>query len=482
VIRSTVELTFEPEKDFGRLLDRALHPPLRDLRFWVVQVLVFAIAFLVWEAGHSDQLAFGIPSYVPVSLFVVPVVYAALNFGLAGSLATAGWTILLGSLLLEPTSHLYLWAEVTQFLIVVFVSIFVGDRVEREVLARQRAERAQAALRQLFETSPAPTVWLGEDGAMLEANPAALRLFQRAGPDALPTTLAELVGQEAAHDILSRHGSPIQVSANGAHRILRPITASWELAARSGVQVIFFDVSEEQRRADRADAYAAWVLRGQEEERQRIAKELHDEPVQSLVLLCRQLDVLSEDVEGNELRRRVGEVRRLAVSITEDLRRTSKGLRPPSLDDLGLTAAVRRLATDLEERQGIKVRLRVSGTAARLGGDAELGLFRIAQEALRNVERHSQASAVTISLSFSDRAVRLRIRDDGCGFDNSRDWALSGSLGLVGMQERAMLLGGELKVESQPDEGTTVNVVLPAPQHGVPALNGRGRAPNGRTA
>ena len=483
MIRSTVELTFEPEKDFGRLLDRALHPPLRDLRFWGVQALVFAIAFLVWDIGRSDQTAFGIPSYVPVCLFVVPVVYAALNFGLAGSLATAGWTVLLGLLLLQPTSHVYLWAEITQFVIVVFVSIFVGDRVEREVLARQRAERAQTALRQLFETSPAPTVWLTEDGGLLEANPAALRLFERrGGPDPLPSTLAELVGQEQAHDILSRHSSPIQYSGtSGSDRILRPITASWELAARSGMQVIFFDVSEEQRRADRADAYAAWVLRGHEEERQRIAKELHDEPVQSLVVLCRQLDVLADDVQGDEVRRRVGDIRGLAISITEDLRRISKGLRPPSLDDLGLTAAVRRLATDLEGRQGTKVGLRVSGTAARLGGDVELGLFRIAQEALRNVERHARATAVTISLSFSERAVRLRIRDDGCGFDNSQDWTLMGSLGLVGMQERATLLGGELKVESGPDEGTTVNVVLPVPHHALAAVNGRGRAAGGRT-
>jgi signal transduction histidine kinase len=229
------------------------------------------------------------------------------------------------------------------------------------------------------------------------------------------------------------------------------------------MQVMFFDVSEEQRRAARADAYAAWVLRGHEEERQRIAKEIHDEPVQSLIYLCRRLDLLAEQAMATGNQADVAEVRSLAISITEDLRRLSKGLRPPSLDDLGLGAALRRLASDLEHRTDTKVRLRVTGTPLRLDRDTELGLFRIAQEALNNAEKHAGAATVNVSLSFAQSEIKLRISDDGRGFDAAADWTRAGSLGLIGMQERAGLLGGELKVRSNTRSGTTVTVTMPLP-------------------
>jgi PAS domain S-box-containing protein len=467
MINSRFEPTFEPEKDVARLVRRIVPPPIRDIRFWGVQALVIAIAAMVWIVSTWHGLEpVGIPSYVPVSLFVIPVVYAALNFGLAGSLATATWTAVLSGpvVVLQAPSRLYVWAGISQLVIVLFVALFVGDRVEREVLARRRAERIQMALRQLFEASPAPTLLVSDDGGILEVNNAALRLFGRAEERELPATLADLVGERRASGILARRETALELEGPDGHeRFVRPITASWALAEASGMQVMFFDVSEEQRRAARADAYAAWVLRGHEEERQRIAKEIHDEPVQSLIHLCRRLDLLAEEALANGNAGDVAEVRSLATSITEDLRRLSKGLRPPSLDDLGLGAAVRRLASDLEHRTATKVRLRVTGTPHRLDRDTELGLFRIAQEALNNAEKHAQASTVNLSLSFGQSDLRLRISDDGKGFDATADWTRAGSLGLIGMQERAGLLGGELRVRSSARSGTTVTVTMPLP-------------------
>ncbi|MBO0701518.1 MAG: sensor histidine kinase, partial [Candidatus Dormibacteraeota bacterium] len=214
-------------------------------------------------------------------------------------------------------------------------------------------------------------------------------------------------------------------------------------------------------RANRADAYAAWVLRGQEEERQRIAKEIHDEPIQSLIHLCRQLDAAMDGGASEPLRAQLADLRALATGITEDLRRLSKGLRPPSLDDLGLPAAVRRIASDLGRRQGIEVELRVEGDRARLGRDLELGLFRIAQEALNNVEKHAEAGHVQVLLAFTRREARLEVADDGRGFDAGGDWTRAGSLGLLGMQERATLLGGQLAVVTSPGRGTRVVATLP---------------------
>jgi signal transduction histidine kinase len=466
MINSRFEPTFEPEKDVARLVRRIVPPPVGDLRFWGVQALVIAIAAMVWIVSTWHGLEpVGIPSYVPVSLFVIPVVYAALNFGLAGSLATATWTAVLSGpvIVLQAPSRLYVWAGISQLVIVMFVALFVGDRVEREVLARRRAERVQMALRQLFEASPAPTLLVSDDGGILEVNAAALRLFGREEGRELPATLAELLGARRASAILDRREMALELEGPDGERFVRPITASWALAEASGMQVMFFDVSEEQRRAARADAYAAWVLRGHEEERQRIAKEIHDEPVQSLIYLCRRLDLLAEQALSSGNAGDVAEVRTLATSITEDLRRLSKGLRPPSLDDLGLGAALRRLASDLEHRNETRVRLRVTGTALRLDRDTELGLFRIAQEALNNAEKHAGASTVNVSLSFSQSEIKLRISDDGKGFDATADWTRAGSLGLIGMQERAGLLGGELKVRSSARSGTTVTVTIPLP-------------------
>ncbi len=460
----SLDPTFEPDKDVRRLFDRAIHPPLRDLRFWGVQALAIAVAGVIWMLQATHQFdVWRFPSFLPISLFVVPVVYAALNFGLAGSLATAAWTVLLTlPVLIGHMERPYLWAEACQFLVVAFVALFVGDRVEREVIARRAAEAVGAALRQLFAASPAPTILVSEHGLILQINAAALRLFGYRDESEAPATLEGLVGTDRARSITADGTSPLLIPGPDGGRVLQPIAAAWGLAEQSGMQVMFFDVSEEHHRANRADAYAAWVLRGQEEERQRIAKEIHDEPIQSLIHLCRQLDAAMEDDGASDrLREQLADLRALATGITEDLRRLSKGLRPPSLDDLGLPAAVRRIVSDLGRRQGIEVELRVEGDRARLGRDLELGLFRIAQEALNNVEKHAEATRASVRLSFARREVRLEVVDDGRGFNAAGDWTRSGSLGLLGMQERATLLGGHLRVVTAPGRGTRIVATLP---------------------
>lgn len=455
-------LTFEPDKDVRRLVKRAIHPPFKDLRFWGVQVLAVAVAAVIWGLQFTHRFdVWRFPSVLPISLFVLPVVYAALNFGLAGSLATAFWTILLTlPILIGHMEQPYLWAEACQFLVVIFVALFVGDGVEREVIARRAAEGVGTALRQLFAASPAPTILVSEHGLILQINAAALHLFGYEDESEAPATLEGLVGTDRARSITSEGASPL-VMPGPDGRVLQPIAAAWGLAEQSGMQVMFFDVSEEHHRANRADAYAAWVLRGQEEERQRIAKEIHDEPIQSLIHLCRQLDAAMEEGASDRLREELADLRALATGITEDLRRLSKGLRPPSLDDLGLPASVRRIASDLGRRQGIEVELRVEGHRERLGRDLELGLFRIAQEALNNVEKHAGASRVSVLLAFTPHEARLEVTDDGRGFDAAGDWTRSGSLGLLGMQERATLLGGQLGVVTGPGRGTRIVATLP---------------------
>lgn len=220
----------------------------------------------------------------------------------------------------------------------------------------------------------------------------------------------------------------------------------------------------EERRNEMRD-YVTLITRAIEEERKRVARELHDDTAQALVALARNLDALTLDVGAQPTaRQRVEEIRALAEDILHNVRRFSRDLRPSLLDDLGLVPAVEWLTEDLSQQTGVHAELDVVGMARRIEPDVELSLFRIAQEALSNVRRHARATHVAVRLSFSDTRVRLRVRDDGVGFlPNERPADLSSArgLGLRGMRERAELIGGTLVVTSEPGKGTIIEATAP---------------------
>jgi PAS domain S-box-containing protein len=232
-----------------------------------------------------------------------------------------------------------------------------------------------------------------------------------------------------------------------------------------GVQSIVRDVSEQRRMQENLRYYVSQVLKAQESERLRIARELHDDTAQALTGVSRRLDMLSSGTEvPQELARRLDELREQTDTILDGVRRFSQDLRPPVLDDLGLLPALKWLFIALEEQVGIESNTRILGEPHRLPRDAELALFRIAQEALSNVRKHSQASAVELTLDFRGGAIKMTVADNGNGFElppATGDLAASGKLGLIGMQERARLLGGTIDMESKPGEGTKVVVVVP---------------------
>lgn len=205
------------------------------------------------------------------------------------------------------------------------------------------------------------------------------------------------------------------------------------------------------------------VMYAQEEERQRISRELHDETAQSLVLFCRDLDAVSATPRlPKDARARLQEMRTGAEECLEGVRRFCRDLRPPILDDLGLAPAVEWLGTELTRRHGIAVSVEVTGTQRRLAPGVELCFFRIAQEALRNVEKHAGASRAEVELAFLDRSVQLRVRDDGKGFEKPTSSGLlaSGKLGLMGMEERANAIDGSLGVYTEPGRGTCITLVV----------------------
>jgi signal transduction histidine kinase len=201
------------------------------------------------------------------------------------------------------------------------------------------------------------------------------------------------------------------------------------------------------------------VVAGQELERQRLARELHDETGQALTSILLGLKAIEEAGNGQDVRRSVLELRELVVGTLQDVRRLAVELRPQALDDFGLVAALQRLAETFAEQTGIRVHVEAALGDARLAGETETALYRIVQEALTNVIKHARAETVSVVLTRKGDRVVAVIEDDGRGFDpaDTRDERL----GLLGMRERIELVDGQLSVETRPGEGTTIAVEVP---------------------
>jgi len=208
------------------------------------------------------------------------------------------------------------------------------------------------------------------------------------------------------------------------------------------------------------------VVAAQESERQRIARDLHDETGQSLTAIGLGLRGLSSGLSPRNksaldtLRR----LQTLTADSLQELQRVISDLRPSHLDDLGLAAALRWYAGRLQELTPLVIRVDITGEERSLDEAVRITIFRIIQEALNNIIKHSQASHVDLSLEFKENVARIRVRDNGCGFnlDIIRLTRIGRtSLGLAGMEERAALLGGTVSIQSRPGYGTEVEAVIP---------------------
>jgi signal transduction histidine kinase len=201
------------------------------------------------------------------------------------------------------------------------------------------------------------------------------------------------------------------------------------------------------------------AVEGQELERRRLARELHDETGQALTSILLGLRAL-EEAKSEDLGAAVGKLREQVVQTLQDVRRLAVELRPTALDDFGLAAALERLSGSFAEQTGIVVELESGLSDERLPSDVETVLYRVVQEALTNVVKHAQAEHVSIVLRRDEGAVTAVIEDDGRGLPRDRG---DGGLGLVGMQERVALVNGQLQIESAEGTGTTLVVEVPVP-------------------
>jgi signal transduction histidine kinase len=227
------------------------------------------------------------------------------------------------------------------------------------------------------------------------------------------------------------------------------------------------DITERKRAEEIRCRLLEQVISAQEEERGRIARELHDETGQSLTALLVGLRTL-EAAHTLEDAKTWAESLRTVVSLTlHEVGRLAWGLRPSVLDDLGLVATLERYAAEYADSYGMTVDLKTKGFGAgRLPFSVETTLYRIMQEALTNVAKHAGARKIVITVEQDPASVHMIVRDDGQGFNVGETLRTSGAskgLGLHGMQERATFLNGTFRVQSAPGEGTTLFVRIPLP-------------------
>jgi signal transduction histidine kinase len=439
-----------------------------------VQLLVLSIAGAHTLIETTEAVDLGHANFIPVSLFLLPVIYAGLAFGLRGSGPTALWCAALtipNALLFHPGAEAY--GELWQAGLVVAVGIFIGQRIDRERAARIDAERRQREqqasenkYRTVFDSAGDAILLVNGDSVIFDANTAAGQL--------LGQTSKELRGQRLQH---VASGALTEVAKDSSSsRVIGPLTTpdrppQWLMPVRTELQdasgkdltlVLLRDVSLQVERQQLLEGFAAQTLAAREAERRRIARDLHDGPVQSLVYLWRSLDQL--EVEDEAAQETIAAAQTTAEQVSAELRRVSRDLRPSVLDDLGLTAALKAETAAFEHRSGIRARYTERGNPNELTDELQLAVLRVYQEALHNVERHAGASGVSVSITVAPTGMELVVADNGRGLRHvlrPSDLVAAGKLGLVGMQERARLVGGTCEFSGSPS-GTTVRFTAPA--------------------
>lgn len=247
-------------------------------------------------------------------------------------------------------------------------------------------------------------------------------------------------------------------------------TEEWNRQLEARIEERTRQLQDSHREIERKEASRRHLLKKilmvQEEERRRVARELHDETTQSILALVMRLEAAAAipDGEVGRIKQMLSDARNLAVGTLDSVHKVIFDLRPSVLDDLGLLSAIRWYAQNRLEKMGIKTRVEVTGEERSLLPQVEIALFRVVQEAITNIVRHAQAQNVLVHLEFHEAAITIEVEDDGQGFDMktlAEPAGESQGVGLLGMRERIELLGGKLLIESQPGSGTRITVDVP---------------------
>ncbi len=352
--------------------------------------------------------------------------------------------------------------------------------LSEESQLRDELARLKRQLRSVFELAPV-SIWIVENDRIVFANRAAERHFG-AGRPLVGRPLYGLL-QPASHvamrkqveralagepDVALVHGRI--ASPDGADREVEIAVAGLPDHGITTVQMVVADVTQRRREASELEAsretlrrLSTSVVEAREEERRRIARELHDELGQRLTALKMELSVLGGVGGRDAQRERIDVMLTMLDETLASVRRISSDLRPLMLDDLGLNAAIEWLARDAARRMGVEVIVQLGENDPPLDDRAATAVFRMVQEALTNVARHARATNVRIALRMEDGELVLTVDDDGIGYPE-RAMQREGSYGLLGIRERAAMLGGRLDIGNEPGTGARLTVRLPLAQ------------------
>ncbi|MHB1126174.1 MAG: histidine kinase [Bacillota bacterium] len=205
------------------------------------------------------------------------------------------------------------------------------------------------------------------------------------------------------------------------------------------------------------------VVKAQEDERQRVARELHDQAGQVLTAINLGLGRIEKQAESTELKGEAASLRALTISTMEDIRNLARDLRPSMLDELGLVPAIRQYAKEFSRRMEIPVSMKLTPLLDRLPSEFEITVFRVIQESLTNIAKHACASEAKITITAGPDIIRVQVEDNGVGFDVDAAFSNKNkkSLGLFGIQERVALIGGAVEIQSTPGNGTVLSLIIP---------------------
>lgn len=381
----------------------------------------------------------------------------------------------IGTLCILSSSKKKFSPEEEQLLILIGAEL--GVAMERASLSEEN-ERVGKRYRELFIRAH-DAIWMQDlEGRILVANQAAADLTGYGGEEApRGTNVTRFLTPQAlelAREVRRKLLSGIQVEQPYEQRVIRKdgteaiimLTTSIVMDENGNpiFQHISRDVTRERRLAENLHLYARQITHAQEEERKRVARELHDDSMQALSILSRRVDdLISGQPRKSKTIKSLEDIRTEIDNILARIRLYAQDLRPPTLEYLGLIPAVRELITQVRQPTGMQAELNIEGEERHFMPEDELLIYRIIQEALRNAWRHADAKRVNVNIRYNTRDAIITITDDGKGFVIGEDlrFVKAGKIGLVGMQERADLLGGTLTIQSRPGHGTTVTLVAP---------------------
>jgi PAS domain S-box-containing protein len=326
----------------------------------------------------------------------------------------------------------------------------------------------------LFALAPDGYLVTRPDGVIIESNLAAARLLKVNGKQLCGRSLTGFILSEQ-HNLFrqklttllnSRQTSSytwkMQLKPRSGEPVYVMITASStkeETAGVKDVRWLLHDISQDKQIEMEREMFLARLVNAHEEERARIARELHDNTAQHLTALIVGLQSLKQSNQNQAIStREFDQLQRISEEMVSAVHQIAVDQRPPSLDDLGLPSALFNYARGWSRRTGMPLSIHISGfeNTDRLPPDIGITIYRIVQESLTNVSKHSKALGASLILERRDDHVLAIVEDDGIGFDTKHKSLGSASLGLIGMRERAALVGGTIEIESKPDHGTTV--------------------------